>query len=171
VKRHVVLVGLPGSGKSTVGALVAAALGCPLEDLDEAIVVAGGRPIATIFAELGEAAFRDFERQAMTRALARAPGVIVPGGGWAAQPGNLETAAGRALVVHLACSPRTAASRSAGGTERPLLAGDRLGAMQQLARERAAFYARAEHAVTTDGRDPQQVARAVLRLARSVGGW
>jgi shikimate kinase len=167
----VVLIGLPGSGKSTVGRLVATALACELDDLDDAIVALAGRPIPVIFAELGEAAFRDFERQAMTRALARPPGVIVPGGGWAAQPGNLETAAAKALVVHLACSPATAATRAGGGSDRPLLAGDRLGAMQRLERERAAFYARAETAVTADGRAAAGVAREVVRLARSLGGW
>lgn len=166
-----VLIGLPGSGKSTVGRLVAAGLACALEDLDDGIAASAGRPIPAIFAELGETAFRDFEREAMAQALARPPRVIVPGGGWAAQPGNLEIAAGKALVVHLACSPATAASRAAGGSDRPLLAGDRLDAMRRLERERAAFYARADRAVNADGCDPDAVAREVLRLARSLGGW
>jgi shikimate kinase len=171
VKRHVVLIGLPGAGKTVVGRSVAAALGTDCEDLDAAIVAAAGRAIPAIFAELGEPAFRDLEREAMARALARPPHVIAAGGGWAAQPGNLESARGKALVIHLWCSPETAAARVGGGSERPLLGGDRLAALRRLDAERAAFYAQAGAVVNTEGRAVAEVAREVGRLARSAGRW
>lgn len=166
-----VLIGLPGSGKSAAGRSVAALLATECEDLDDAIAAAAGRPIPTIFAQSGEPAFRDLERAAMSRALARPPHVIVAGGGWAAQPGNLEAAASDALIIHLSCSPETAVARLAGGPERPLLAADRVAAMRRLHAERATFYARADAVVSTEGRGVEAVAREVARLARSLGRW
>jgi shikimate kinase len=167
----VVLIGLPGAGKSAVGQRVAAALATECEDLDDAVVTAAGRPIPTIFAQLGEPAFRNLERAAMGRALTRAPHVIAAGGGWAAQPGNLETARGEALVIHLSCSPETAAERIAAGPDRPLLAGDRLAGLRRLDAERAASYARADAVVHTERRGIEDVAHEVVQLARSLGRW
>ena len=98
--RHVVLVGLPGSGKSTVGKLAAEGLGAPLFDIDTLLVRQMGRPVAQIFGMLGEAAFRQMERDAVLAATAgERPAVIVPGGGWAAQPGQLEGARPSSIVV------------------------------------------------------------------------
>jgi shikimate kinase len=171
VKKHVVLIGLPGAGKSAVGRVVAAELRAEFEDLDDAIVAAAGRPIPAIFTEAGEPAFRDLERTAMARALARPPHVIAAGGGWAAQPGNFEAAEALAVVIHLACAPETAAARVADGHDRPLLSGDRVAALRRLHAERAASYARAERAVNTDGCTPAEVAHEVVQLARSLGGW
>ena len=82
-------MGLPGAGKSTVGPLVAAALGARWSDLDDLIVAEAGRTIPAIWAEEGEAGFRLRERAAMAAALADGPQVIAAGGGWIAQPGNL----------------------------------------------------------------------------------
>ena len=77
-----------------------------------------------IFAERGEAAFRQLERQEMDTALAGPPSVIVPGGGWAAQPGALESAQGRALLVYLKTRPDTATARAAPQGNRPALMGE-----------------------------------------------
>lgn len=172
MKRHIILVGLPGAGKSTVGRLVAEALGAPFVDPDEAIVQAQGISIAELFARRGEAAFRALERDAVLGALAGPPAVIAPGGGWAAQDGALDAASGQCLVVHLATEPAVAAGRLEAGGGRPLLAGpDPQQRMEQLWAARHSFYSRAHAAVTTDGRTPADVATEVVQLARSQGGW
>jgi shikimate kinase len=171
VSRHLVLIGLSGAGKTSVGARVAVLLGTRFRDLDADIATAAGRDIPTMFHEQGEAAFRDAERAAMARALDEAPHVIAAGGGWAAQPGNLASAADRALVVLLACTPEVAAERLTGVADRPLLRGDSASALRALAVARAPFYARANVTVETVGRSVEEVAREVAALARSRGAW
>jgi shikimate kinase len=178
-RRHIVLVGLPGSGKSTVGRLAAAKLKAPFVDLDEAIAASSGKRIAEVFAERGEPAFRELERQAMERALAASPSVIAAGGGWAAQPGNLEAAADHAVTVYLRVAPEAAAARVAvseatGATSgsRPLLAGrEGESRMRELFRARRSFYQRCRATVSADQGPPEEVAEAVAKLARSLAGW
>ena len=97
--RHVVLVGFMGAGKTMVGGHVARQLGRPFVDVDEAIA-AGHGPIAELFAEQGEAAFREVEARFVREALARPePTVIAVGGGAVETPGLLHD--DRATVVHL----------------------------------------------------------------------
>jgi len=173
VKRHIVLIGLPGSGKTTVGRLVAERLGTGFVDVDAIIERREGRPITMIFAEKGEAAFREMERKEMETALAGEPAVIGPGGGWAAQPGAIDEAKGRALVVYLRTRPETAAQRAAPeeGT-RPLLMGeDPVGRMRQLQKERESFYRTAHAEVDADQKSTPQVVSEVIRLAQSSAGW
>ena len=83
MKKHIVLIGLPGSGKTTVGRIVAEKLSAGFVDIDSILNRKEGKPIAMIFAEKGEPAFRDMERKEMEAALANAPAVLAPGGGWA----------------------------------------------------------------------------------------
>src|SRR4051812_16348005 len=120
---HIVLVGLPGSGKSTVGKMAADAMSTFVIDIDSLLVREMGMPISQIFGMVGEARFREMERDAVKTALARDPCVIVPGGGWAAQPGQLESVKASALVIYLKCHPNVATKRSEQGEARPLLAG------------------------------------------------
>src|SRR5215211_8602636 len=105
--RHIVLVGLPGAGKSTVGKLVAEALNTDVLDIDRLLVREIGMPVSQIFGMVGEARFREMERDAVKAAQAGSPGVIVPGGGWAAQPGQLEAVLSSCLVIYLRCLPAT----------------------------------------------------------------
>ena len=170
--RHIVLVGLPGSGKSTVGKLVAEALGASLIDIDGLLVREMGMPILQIFGMLGEPRFREMEREAVKAAQARDPCVIVPGGGWAAQPGQLEAAKQNSLVIYLKCQAGTAAKRSEQGEARPLLAGvDPVHKMKLLLEEREPFYRKAHHEVSSENSPPEAVAAEVMALARQHGGW
>jgi len=167
VKRHVILVGLPGAGKSTVGRLVATSLGTRVHDLDAMIEERSGISISEIFVSKGEAEFRRLERAETVRALQGPPAIIVPGGGWAAQPGNLESVAGKALTVYLATSPETALARTATTDQRPLLAGGgRAERLESLHDARKSYYERCDATVATDGRTARQVAREVVELAR-----
>ena len=128
--------------------------------------------IRRIFAERGEPTFRELELRAVETALAGAPGVVAPGGGWAAQGANMEYAAGRALVVYLSTGPSLAAARAAPEGSRPLLDGPNPAArMEEILVARDAFYRGAEAVVSTDGRSLEEVAAALVQLARSRAGW
>ncbi len=168
--RHLILVGLPGVGKSTVGALVASALGRPFVDLDAVIVRRTGMPIARIFGELGESRFRELEREAMLEQLRAAPAVLAPGGGWAAQPGNLVAARSGALVVWLTAAPEVTLRRAEQGVTRPLLAGGNgPGRRAALAAERNSFYARADVTIGNDRDDPAIAAAEIVAWMRRGG--
>ena len=116
-----VVVGPPGSGKTVTGLALAALLGVPFHDTDEAIVRETGRSIADIFVEDGEAAFRALERVEMTRALAEERGVVALGGGAPVQPGAAELLAGH-TVVFLDVGIADASKRIGFDQSRPLLA-------------------------------------------------
>ncbi len=168
MKRHVVLVGLPGSGKTTVGRLLAPLLDTTFADLDEAIVATAGMPVTAIFERQGEAAFRLMERAAMDRALGAPAQVIAPGAGWIAEPGNLEGAPG-ALLVYLRIDPEVAAARLEGDATRPLLTGaQRTAKLQELLAVRKSWYERSAFEVDASRR-PDAVAAEIVRLATPSG--
>lgn len=174
MKRHIVLVGLPGSGKSTVGQLVAERLGGTFVDVDAVIVRREGKPIQVIFGEQGEAAFRTLERREMTAQLAKEPAVLAPGGGWAAQPGALDEARAQAFLVYLRAQPVTAVERAepAGIGNRPTLTGETPeDEMQKLLAEREPFYKLADAEVNTERQAVEAVADEVVKLARTMAGW
>lgn len=172
MKRHVLLVGLPGAGKSTVGQLVAEGLEAPLLDIDLILVRQMGMPIAQIFGMVGEPRFRAMERDAVATAQARDPAVIVPGGGWAAQPGQVQAAKPNCLIIYLKCSASTAARRSEDGDVRPLVTGaDPVERTRTLLQAREPFYKLADYEVSADSKAAPVVAQEVIRLARTHGGW
>jgi shikimate kinase len=170
--RHLILVGLPGSGKSTIGRLVSEALGAPLFDIDLLLMREMAMPVSQIFAIQGEVAFRRMERDAVRAACAREPAVIVPGAGWAAQEGELDAARASGFVVYLKCAPSTALKRTEQTESRPLLmAPDPLARMRELQVEREPFYELADRQVAADTRPAEAVAEHVVRIAREVAGW
>jgi shikimate kinase len=169
VTRHVILVGLPGAGKTTVGRHAASLLSTYFTDIDEVVTLETGRSIAASFSESGEPEFRRLERRAVDRALRRSPHLIAAGAGWIAEPGNLESAAGaRALVVYLKVSAAVAAARVGNDRSRPLLlGGDRFERLQALLAAREAWYQKAECEVDAAG-EPEQVAERVVEAVRGI---
>ncbi len=161
-----VLVGPPGSGKSTVGALLAQRLGVDLRDTDADIVAATGQEIADIFVDQGEAAFRALEREAVRTALSEHRGVLALGGGAVLDEGNRGLLAGH-RVVFLDVGLADAARRVGLDTSRPLLLGNVRGRLKALLDERHPLYVEvATLTVDTSGRTPDDVAD---EIAKTVG--
>lgn len=164
---HVVLVGLPGAGKSVTGRRVARLLRRRFVDLDAVIERAAAMPIAAIFAAEGEAGFRARERAATAGLATRAPAVIAPGGGWVLDPANVAALGDRATIVWLRVDPTEAVTRmGAGIARRPLLAGpDPVAALSALLAARAPRYAAvADHVVESAGVPVDELARRVAAL-------
>lgn len=158
-----VLVGLPGSGKSTIGRRLAKALGVGLFDTDVAIEQRTGRSIADIFATDGEQEFRRIEEDVVRAALADHDGVLSLGGGAVTSPGVRAALAGH-TVVYLEISAAEGVRRTGGNTVRPLLAGpDRAEKYRALMAKRAPLYRRvATMRVDTNRRNPGAVVRHIL---------
>lgn len=158
-----VLVGLPGSGKSTIGRRLAKALGVGLLDTDVAIEQRTGRSIADIFATEGEQEFRRIEEDVVRAALADHDGVLSLGGGAVTSPGVRAALAGH-TVVYLEISAAEGVRRTGGNTVRPLLAGpDRAEKYRALMAKRAPLYRRvATMRVDTNRRNPGAVVRHIL---------
>lgn len=163
-QEKLLLGGFMGAGKSTVGRRAAELTGAPFVDLDAAIEARVGKPVAAIFVELGEAAFRALEAEELARALATDGRLIVAlGGGALLETSRRRAALDRAFVVTLTASPGTIADRTEGAT-RPLLAGasDRAERIRELLDARAAAYAEAHAQIATDDRPVDAVVAAVL---------
>lgn len=161
---RVVLVGPPGSGKSTVGAALADLLGLPLHDTDAAIEEAQGRPISDIFVEDGEPAFRALERVEVARAVADEDGVIAVGGGAPVDPGTEQVLQGE-TVVFLDVGIADASKRVGFDRSRPLLAVNPRASWVRLMNDRRPVYERVStHRVDTAGRTPEDVAAEIAGL-------
>jgi len=161
-----VLVGPPGSGKSTVGGLLAERLGVGLRDTDADIVAATGQEIADIFVDRGEAAFRALEREAVRVALAEHRGVLALGGGAVLDESNRRLLGGH-RVVFLDVSLADAARRVGLDTSRPLLLGNVRGRLKALLDERHPLYVEAATlTVDTSGRTPDDVADEIAKAVR-----
>jgi shikimate kinase len=164
--QHLVLVGLMGSGKTTVARIAAERLGRRVIDSDAVIEAATGRTVREIFATDGEDAFREFESAALLDALANPePAVIAAAGGVVLRAENraaLKQA--NAKVVWLCASPALLVERVMSGGHRPLLDDDPAGTLQRMHATREKLYREvADAIVLVDNRTPADVAEAVLR--------
>lgn len=166
--RHVALVGMMGSGKSTVGASLARDLGVAFVDVDDRIEAATGRTARQLWEEHGEEGYRPLERDAVEAALAEpAPSVLATPGGVAVDEDMAAAVrTGAAATVYLRATAATLAERVGGDDDhRPLLGDDPAAALRRLVAERAGRYeALADHVVDVDGRRPEEVVRAVRRV-------
>jgi shikimate kinase len=173
---HVLLIGLPGSGKSTVARAVAARIGCDSVELDAEIERLAGAPVPHIFRNVGEAGFRRFEVEATRGLLSRtSPGIVSTGGGWIANARARKVVPRDWQAIYLRMSPAVAADRLAQqARERPLLAeasgsAQELKArLEQLARERVRLYERAGTTIDTDPLTLPQVIDRTAELASAL---
>jgi shikimate kinase len=169
--RNIVLCGFMGTGKSSVGRLVAEQLRFTFLDTDHVIEARAGKPIAKIFAEDGEAAFRAMENQVVKEVAQRDHTVISTGGGLVVNPENMASLKQHALVVCLWASPDEIYARVKNQNHRPLLDDPQpIEKIRTLLAERAPFYKQANVLLNTGIRSPREVAQQVLhqfRLART----
>lgn len=166
-----VLVGLPGSGKSTIGRRLAKALGVGFLDTDAAIEQRTGRSIPDIFAADGEREFRRIEEEVIRAALVDHDGVLSLGGGAVTSPGVCEALAGHP-VVYLEINATEGIRRTGGNTVRPLLAGpDRADKYRALLAARSPLYRRvASIRVDTNRRNPGAVVRHIVSRLQATAG-
>jgi shikimate kinase len=168
-----VLIGLSGTGKSTVGWLLSARLGWPLLDTDTLVIQAAGRPVAQIFSEDGEARFRDLEAAALREAVAAAPCVIATGGGVVLREESRALLRERAYIIWLdAPTEELVARLLAHDEQRPLLAGDAPAArIEALRAARVGLYAAlADVRVVTAGRTAEAICDEIMDAFTSRSG-
>jgi len=161
VTPAVVVVGAPGAGKTTVGRLLAGLLGVGFRDTDEDIEAGTGSAVTDLFIDIGEASFRELERDAVAAALTGADGVLALGGGAVADAATRAALAGH-RVVYLEVTAPTAGERVGLARSRPLLLGNVRGQLRALLDARRPLYEQvATVTVDTEGRTPAAVAAAV----------
>jgi shikimate kinase / 3-dehydroquinate synthase len=161
--RSIVLVGLMGAGKTSIGRRLAARLGLPFRDADQEIELAAGCTIPELFARYGEAAFRDGERRVIRRLLAGDPMVLAFGGGAFMDERTREATRADAVTVWLRCTLPTLLRRVASRDNRPLLNGvDREETLRRLIEQRYPVYAEADMIVDCGEEHPDYTTSTVM---------
>ena len=168
---HLILVGISGAGKSTVGRTVAERLGRVFMDLDREIERREAATVSELFAEKGEPFFREKERQ-LTEELSRMGNmVLAPGGGWITNRDVVALLRPPGRIIYLKVKPETAIARLGDErTTRPLLMRpDPLGELKRMLMQREPMFVTADHVIDTERLKPQQVVEEVLALAQTAG--
>lgn len=167
-RKNLYLVGFMGTGKSYLGRALARDLGLRFIDADHAIEKAHGANIPTIFAEHGEAYFRQLEKDFVESGHPAQDCVVACGGGMITQPGILEMLQEKGVVVALFASVDTILRRTSGNKRRPLLNVENpRERITTLLQEREPFYRKVPLAVVTDGRSGLSLKARVRRLYES----
>lgn len=163
--RPLVLIGMPASGKTSLGRGLSHVLNLAFIDLDRDIEIRAGRRITSIFETDGEAAFRDLESAALADVLQKNPGpcVISTGGGAVLRPANRELIFGGSCSIWVKASIPSLLERTAKDTHRPLLKNkDPEKTLRDLESTRTALYQEAHIAVDTDHRNPEQIIPEII---------
>lgn len=167
--RHIVLIGMMGAGKSTVGRALARRLNLPFTDADEAIEAAAKRSITDIFAEYGEPEFRRLEREVIARLLAAPQQVIATGGGAPMDPETRARMKAHSVSVWLRVKVGTLAARTERRGKRPLLAeGDVRETLRRLLAEREPVYSQADLIVDGGGAPPERAVDSILKAVQKL---
>lgn len=168
--KNIVLIGFMGTGKTSVGRLLASRLGCAFHDLDRKIEEKHGMSIPEMFREHGEPYFRAREKEAVREAAERTNLVIATGGGTVKDAENVAILRQNGIFVALTADADTILLRTATRGARPVLdhadAGDRRAAVVQLMEERRHLYDGADITVDTGGRSPLEVAEHIMQALR-----
>ncbi len=166
---HTLLIGFMGAGKSLVGSELARRLGARFVDLDSEIVLLAGKSVSAIFAEVGEAGFRELEHSAL-KALENAPdSVVACGGGVVLRDENRSLLRRLGRVVYLAVSADEALARIGDTAGRPLLAGDAASLAPKILEARLGLYrSAADITVDTSGRSVTEVLAEVLEILQGI---
>ena len=161
--QNIALIGFMGTGKSSVGQLVASQLHFTYLDTDHVIEARAGKTISEIFAQQGESFFRDLEKKIVGELVTRKKTVISTGGGLPANPENLASLKTHSLVVCLWASPEKIWDRVRTQTHRPLLnEPDPLAKIRSLLEQRAPYYRQADVLLNTEMRSLKDVAQQVI---------
>lgn len=169
IDRPLVLVGMMGVGKTSVGRRLAQMLGLGFEDADDAIIEAAQMPIADIFDQFGEAHFRDGERRVIARLLDRPRQVIATGGGAFVQPDTRAMILERGIAIWLEADVDTLVERVGRNDKRPLLrGGDPRAIIEKLLTERTPAYAEAPIRVNSE-RGPHS--ETIGNILEALGQW
>ena len=169
--RSIVLVGLMGAGKTSVGRRLATALELPFRDSDEEVERAAGRTVSEIFATLGEAEFRDGERRVIARLLSGPPQVLATGGGAFMNPETRALIAQKAVSVWLRADTEVLLRRVGRKTDRPLLReGDPRAVLEALGAQRNPVYAQADIVVDSAETPHAATVQAIIAALRAHAG-
>jgi len=166
---HLILVGLPGVGKTTIGKAVARRLGRQFLDFDQEIERRSGMDVREIFRLKGEEHFREMEF-VLTKELSVTGGMVLsPGGGWIAQQRSVELLRSNGRIIYLRASPEAVARRLRRVETRPLLAGrDPVVALRELYQKRRALYETADAVLDTERLARQQLIAKVVELVSTM---
>ncbi|MCG6552751.1 MAG: shikimate kinase [Candidatus Magnetominusculus sp. LBB02] len=168
--KNIVLTGFMGTGKTTIGRVLAKSLGRVLIDLDAEIEKKMGMKITDIFAEMGEAAFRDMETEMARTISTLSNAVISTGGGIVLRKENIELLRTNGIVVNLTAEPDVLYARLASATDRPLLnVADPLAKIRELLQFRRPFYQNADIVIDTGDKTPIIVAEEIIQSAKLMG--
>lgn len=164
--RNLILIGMMGTGKSTVGALLAEKLGYCMVDLDAELERREGRTIPDIFANEGEAYFRDAETAVLHKVLEDSGQVVATGGGAVLREGNCRAMLNNGYVVALSAQAESIVERVRSSADRPLLAGDVEGRVRKIMEERKDAYSFAHVTIDTTGVGAGEVVELILARYR-----
>ncbi|GGE23072.1 shikimate kinase [Marinithermofilum abyssi] len=162
LSKHLILTGFMGTGKTTVGKLLAEKLNCPLVDTDAEVEKSVKQSISSLFAEKGEAVFRDWESRVLKEVLSGPPRVVTTGGGIVLRQENRRMMRSLGWVVCLTADRDELLHRLKGDESRPLLQGNARQKVEQLLEERRGYYRDSDWVIDTTGKTPEEVADEVI---------